>query len=90
MGRSTKKKKKKMPKKKPGEHKELLASYDISMRTHERRAALTNDAQFWGVLRTLKQLNTVREAQQWNPRVHEILTKDLEYLQKTYQRTKIE
>lgn len=67
-----------------------LYEYDIAMRTHERRAALTTSAKFWGTLKTLKQLNSIREAQQWNPRAHEIMTRDLEFLQKTYQRAKIE
>jgi hypothetical protein len=63
-----------------------LKEYDISQRTHERRAALQKDTETWGMLKILKQLNNVREAQQWNPRVHEIITRDLEYLEKVYQR----
>jgi hypothetical protein len=63
-----------------------LQEYDIVLRTHERRAALQKDAQTWGTLKILKHLNQIREAQQWNPRVHDIMTKDLEFLEKAYQR----
>lgn len=67
---------------------EPLQKYDISQRTHERRAALQADARQWGTLKIMKQLNHVREGQQWNPRAHEILTKDLEYLEKEYTKEK--
>jgi hypothetical protein len=63
-----------------------LKTYDITQRTHERRAVLQKDTETWGTLKILKQLNQAREAQQWNPRVHDIITKDLEYLEKAYQR----
>ncbi len=63
-----------------------LKTYDITQRTHERRAALQKDTESWGMLKILKQLNQAREAQQWNPRVHDIMTRDLEFLEKAYQR----
>jgi len=85
-------KKKRSVKKKPREAKRPevarapLRAYDITQRTHERRAALQKDTESWGMLKILKQLNQAREAQQWNPRVHDLMTKDLEYLEKAYQR----
>lgn len=88
------KKKKKVEVKEPREQKDRkdqkepapLKTYNITLRTHERRTALQRDSETWGLLRILKQLNRVREDQQWNPRVHEIMTKDLEFLQKLYSR----
>lgn len=83
---SKKKKSKKKIVKVKEERKVPLRAYDITQRTHERRAVLSTDAAMWGTLKILKQLNSAREEQQWNPRVHEIMTKDLEFLEKTYQR----
>lgn len=82
----TKKKKKSVKKATP--KKAILTEYDIASRTHERRAALQKDAGDWGTLKILKHLNQIREAQLWNPRAHEIMTRDLEYLEKAYQRGK--
>ena len=78
----------KKPDKKPEKSPEPLQTYNINLRTHERRAALQVDAHNWGTLKIMKQLNQVREAQQWNPRVHDLMTKDLEYLEKEFQREK--
>lgn len=65
---------------------EPLKKYDIALRTHERRSALLESAKQFGTLKILKQLNMMRDYNQWNPRAHEIMTKDLEFLEKNYQK----
>ena len=65
---------------------EPLQAYRIEMRTHERRAALQHDAQAWGMIKILKQLSALRDASVWEPRAREIMTRDLEYLEKLYKR----
>lgn len=64
----------------------VLNKYDIILRTHERRNVLLEDAKHFGTLKILKQLNLMRDYNQWNPRAHEIMTKDLEFLEKNYQK----
>lgn len=66
----------------------LLKKYNIALRTHERRSVLLEDAKHFGTLKILKQLNLMRDYNQWNPRIHELITKDLEYLEKHYQKEK--
>jgi hypothetical protein len=66
----------------------VLKNYILTLRTHERRAALIENAKLYGTLKILKQLSIMRDYNQWNPRAHEIMTKDLEYLQKTFQKEK--
>lgn len=72
----------------PAIERGMLEGYKIDLRTHERRAALMDDSKKHGTLKILRQLNLIRNYSQWNPRAHEIMTKDLEFLEKEYQKHK--
>ena len=76
-----------MPKVKP-EQPVSLDKYILTLRTHERRAVLVENTKKYGTLKILKQLSMMRDYNKWNPRAHEIMTKDLEFLQKTFQKEK--
>lgn len=67
----------------------VLSDYKIELRTHERRRALLDKSAKIGVIKVMKYLNSIRENSEWNPRAHEIMTKDLEFLEKEFQKEKL-
>ncbi len=62
----------------------LLKEYKIDKMTHIRRAALIHDVQTHGPEPVIRKLTNVRDINEWNPRAHDIYTKDLVFLQKIY------
>jgi hypothetical protein len=57
-----------------------LTNYELSLRTHERRSVLLNEAAKHGALDILEHLNKLKDINQWNPRALDIMLKDIEFL----------